>query len=116
MELSWVCVGNKVNSFLKQSIPKEDFEVIVVDDGSTDNTISMLSKMKDDKTLNISIASQDHKGPGEARNYGMALAKGKYFVFIDSDCIADTNWLLSYKEEVEKKAEEAASGLASLFG
>ncbi|MBN1639345.1 MAG: glycosyltransferase, partial [Ignavibacteriales bacterium] len=45
---------------------------------------------------------QEHKGPGEARNLGMANASGKYYVFIDSDCIADESWLLEIKKSVEE--------------
>jgi len=92
-----------LNSLSKQTIPHNQFEVIIVDDGSTDNTKEVIESIKSRSDLNIRTLYQDHKGPGEARNLGMKNAKGKYFVFIDSDCIADVNWLSAYQKEVEKK-------------
>ena len=92
-----------LNSLSKQTIPHNHFEVLIVDDGSTDNTKDVIESIKSRSDLNIRTLYQDHKGPGEARNLGMKNAKGKYFVFIDSDCIADNNWLAAYKQEVEQK-------------
>jgi len=89
-----------LNSLSKQTIPVSEFEVLVVDDGSQDNTAELVESFKDKTTLNINYIQQDHKGPGEARNLGMRKAKGNYFIFIDSDCIADSNWLSAYKKAV----------------
>lgn len=90
-----------LDSFEKQSIPKMDFEVIIVDDGSTDNTEKIINDYIANQKINISFIKQNHKGPGEARNLGMQNAKGNYFLFIDSDCIADENWLLAYKDAIK---------------
>jgi glycosyltransferase involved in cell wall biosynthesis len=92
-----------LDSLSKQTIPHNNFEIIIVDDGSTDNTKEVIESIKSKFDLNIRTLYQNHKGPGEARNLGMKNAKGKYFVFIDSDCIADKNWLSAYKKEVEQK-------------
>jgi len=93
-------LGELLDSLGKQNIDIKDFEVIIVDDGSNDNTEDTINKFKQNTKLNITLIRQNHKGPGEARNLGMQNAKGKYFVFIDSDCIADKNWLNAYKLEV----------------
>ncbi|PID58416.1 MAG: hypothetical protein CR986_07875 [Ignavibacteriae bacterium] len=92
-----------LESLINQSIPKEKFEVIVVDDGSNDNTLQLLENIKNNYPLTLRVLEQNHKGPGEARNFGMENAKGKYFIFIDSDCIADKNWLAAYKKALDKK-------------
>jgi glycosyltransferase involved in cell wall biosynthesis len=92
-----------LKSLAKQKLPFNEFEIIIVDDGSTDNTKEVIEEFKNKFDLNIKIFFQSHKGPGEARNLGMKNAKGKYFVFVDSDCIADSDWLSAYKREVEKK-------------
>ncbi|MBZ0181898.1 MAG: glycosyltransferase [Melioribacteraceae bacterium] len=91
-----------LDSLEKQTINKNDFQVIIVDDGSTDNTNEVIRKFTGNNKINISFLKQDHKGPGEARNLGMEYAEGKYFLFIDSDCIADENWLKAYKNAVKE--------------
>ena len=92
-----------LDSLSAQTIPHNEFEIIIVDDGSTDNTKEVIESIKSKSDLNIKTLYQNHKGPGEARNLGMENAKGKYFIFIDSHCIADNNWLAAYKKEVEQK-------------
>jgi len=95
-----------LKSLKQQTLSPEEYEIIIVDDGSTDNTLELVESIKTGSSLNISFFRQNHKGPGEARNLGMEKAKGKYFIFIDSDCIADPNWLNAYK--IRLSDEEAA--------
>lgn len=61
-----------------------DFEVICVDDGSTDNSLDILALYK-----NITVIKQTNKGSGVARNTGLQQAKGEYVLFMDSD-----DWLV----------------------
>lgn len=99
-------VSELLNSLANQTIADSLFEILIVDDGSTDNTEEVINNTKTKSALNITFLKQNHKGPGEARNFGMKEAKGEYFLFIDSDCIADENWLTAYKiklEELESK-------------
>lgn len=62
----------------------ENYEIIVINDGSTDNTKLVAEKLasKDNK---IKIINQENKGAGEARNVGVKNAKGEYIVFLDPD-------------------------------
>lgn len=69
-----------VESVLHQTYP--DIEVIIVDDGSTDSTLSMLNSIDDDRLI---IIHQDHKGACAARNKGIEVARGQYIAFHDSD-------------------------------
>ncbi len=80
-------IVNCILSLKKQIYPQ--FEVIVVNDGSTDNTEKILEKIK-----GIEIISQKNRGSGAARNVGAKKARGDILVFTDSDCeIRDKFWL-----------------------
>lgn len=59
-----------------------DLEVIVVDDGSTDNTVEVLQAVEDPRLV---IVQQQNAGPAAARNHGMRRATGNYIAFLDSD-------------------------------
>ncbi|MCX6799370.1 MAG: glycosyltransferase [Candidatus Diapherotrites archaeon] len=65
-----------------------EFEIIVVDDGSTDSTIRIAGEFK-----KVRVVKQKHAGPAVGRDNGAKHAKGGIIIFVDSDCIADKNWL-----------------------
>ncbi len=75
----WPMVGEAVDSVLAQSY--RDFELIVVDDGSTDETADQLSRYP----FAIRLVSRPRKGVAAARNFGVSLATGRYIAFLDSD-------------------------------
>ena len=74
-------IKKSIDSVLHQTY--EDFELIIVDDGSTDGTKQLIDEYEDDR---IKYYSYEHnKGVVYARNYGMKMAKGDYIAFQDSD-------------------------------
>lgn len=73
-----------LTSIYNQGIDESLYEVIVVDDGSTDGTFNLLNNRKD-KHNNLIIATQNNQGVSAARNRGMSLANGEYLWFVDSD-------------------------------
>jgi len=77
----WI-IKEAVDSILAQTFCA--FELVVVDDGSTDNTLEILSGYKKDR---IRIIQQDNKGVGAARNRGATASTGQYIAFLDSDDI-----------------------------
>lgn len=84
------------------SINIDDMEVIVVDDGSTDNSILKVKEIEDSR---IKIISQKNKGLSGARNKGLDLAKGKYIYFIDSDDFIQNPEALTNMIEMAEKNE-----------
>lgn len=90
-----------LNSLLTQDISMNEFEIILVDDGSSDKSTE-ISQFYTRNYSNVSFYYQEHVGVGGARNFGGRMAKGKYFFFVDSDDYIQTNSLgtiLSYAEE-----------------
>lgn len=72
-------IGGAIQSVLDQTY--QDFEIIVVDDGSTDNTQETLEPFQS----RIRYFHQENQGPSSARNTGIKRAEGKYIAFLDSD-------------------------------
>lgn len=70
---------------------KDPFEIVIIEDGST-NTSEQIAKSFKTK-LKISYYFKENSGPGDSRNYGMARAKGNYFIILDSDCILPKKYL-----------------------
>lgn len=73
-----------IRSCEAQNIPKDEYEVIVVNDGATDNSLQMVEEVARDYE-NITIINQSNAGLSAARNTGMAHAHGEYYMFVDSD-------------------------------
>ena len=89
-----------INSVLKQSY--QDFEIICIDDASTDDSLEILEYFAK-KDSRIKIIKQDfNQGPGHSRNCGLNVAKGKYIFFLDGDDWIDFNTF----EVLIKKADE----------
>ena len=92
----------------KQSAPKTEFEVTVADDGSTDETLEMLSRFKAQTELNLKWTSIPNSGPGNARNAGVAKSAGSWIGFIDADVIPDIDWVKNAIQLIQQKPDAGA--------
>ena len=93
-----------IESINKQTLDHEYFEMIISDDGSTDDTHEKIKKWIKLVGFKLEYISQNNLGPGTARNHGVESSTGELIVFIDSDCEADENWLrIIYDSYMEKK-------------
>ncbi len=85
-----------------------DFEVVIVEDGSTLPSDTVVSKYKN--KLNITYLSKENTGPGDSRNYGMKHAKGNYFIILDSDCILPKHYLTAVNNSLAKEYVDCFGG------
>ena len=79
-------------SCLRQDISSDEYEILCIDDGSTDSSGEMLRQFADEYH-NIRVFTADHQGVSHARNIGLDHAKGKYIWFVDSDDVIRYNIL-----------------------
>ena len=91
-------IGNCLNSLKKQRY--KNFEIIVVDDGSTDNTKKIVKIYK-----NIRLIKGEHKGPGFSRNLGARRARGQILVFVDADMMFRKDYIKNLIKPITKNKE-----------
>ena len=84
-------------SLVTQSL--KDFEWLVVDDGSTDNTEELINKFVSDNKVKICYFKQENGGKHRAINRGAAMAQGDYFLIVDSDDYLTSDAVESIKRE-----------------
>jgi len=90
-----------------------DFELIVINDGSTDDSEQMIKSLNDTR---INYYYQGNKGVSAARNYGLTFSNGEYIVFFDSDDLMTDDFLNSRIESLNKKPErDYVCGLVNKF-
>src|SRR5664280_106059 len=73
-----------LRSLLEQDLDPNDYEIIVVDDGSSDRT-QIIAEELSLRYPQITVHSQENQGPSAARNAGIHIARGKYIYFVDGD-------------------------------
>jgi cellulose synthase/poly-beta-1,6-N-acetylglucosamine synthase-like glycosyltransferase len=78
-----------LTSLQRQSFPREQMEVIVADNGSTDETCLILRE----EFPSVRVVKAAKRGSGNARNAALAASSGRLICTIDADCVADENWL-----------------------
>jgi glycosyltransferase involved in cell wall biosynthesis len=96
---------------LLESLTKQDFtdfEVLVIEDGSTIKSDVIVEKYKD--LLNVHYFFKENTGAGASRNYGMEKASGNYFIILDSDVIVPTQYLFEVKEGLTRSFTDAFGG------
>lgn len=80
-----------LESLARLDYPHDKFEVIVIDDGSDTPLQPVVGGFLNQ--INVTLLTQPHAGPADARNAGAEKAKGEFLVFTDDDCVPASNWL-----------------------
>lgn len=93
-------INNCLDSIETQTY--QSFEIIVIDDGSSDDTPNILNKIASENSR-LTYKTIKNSGPGEARNNGIRLAKGEYLIFIDVDDYLKEDFLENYVSILEQK-------------
>ena len=93
---------------LVQTDYKEDFELVIIEDGSNLTCENVIDSFK--SKLNISYYIKENTGPGDSRNYGMKKAKGDYFLIFDSDCIIPKSYLSEVSKQLKQEYVDCFGG------
>ena len=80
-------IGACLDALLQQTAPRESYEIIVVDDGSTDTTRQVA------ESRSVRVLAQSNRGAAAARNLGAQHACGDILLFIDADSVPDARWI-----------------------
>ncbi len=99
-------LGECLDALRKQTVPREAYEVIVVDDGSTDETHLVA------QSGGARVIRQDNSGPAAGRNAGIATSKGDLILFTDADCVPAADWI---ERMVEPLADPEISGSKGVY-
>lgn len=102
-------VERAIESVLEQSMT--DFELIVVDDGSTDDSVERLSAIDDPR---LRVIEQENRGVCAARNTGIEAATAGFVTWLDSDDLAEQGWLAFFVEAKSDGAMLASCGIRSI--
>lgn len=99
-----------VDALLDQTYPVDAFELIFVDNGSTDGSVQYL------ETRGVHVAVRDEvQSSYHARNHGVRLARGDVYAFIDSDCIPQSQWLERGINSLRQRNLDLAAGQVQFF-
>lgn len=87
---------------------EHDFEVVIVEDGSSVSSEDVVKSYKD--KLDITYYFKANSGPGDSRNFGMRHAKGDYFIIFDSDCIIPPGYLKEVRSALDNNFTDCFGG------
>jgi glycosyltransferase involved in cell wall biosynthesis len=100
-------IDELLESLTKQDF-SDDFEVLIIEDGSTIKSDTIVEKYK--YKLNIKYFFKENTGAGASRNFGMQRASGNYFIILDSDVIVPLQYLSEVKKALENHFTDAFGG------
>ncbi len=96
-------ISETLRSLLDQTA--RDFEIVVVDDGSTDKTPEICHRFKENSPVPIRVFTQQNRRISAARNLGIIKAEGKYVIFLDADDLAENEFVEKLVRAAEKDPE-----------
>ena len=108
-------LGKNIPGLLNQSYPKSKYEILIIDNASTDNTKGIIENLIIIDPLNIFYLFEPTPGSNFARNTGASKSRGDVLVFLDDDAYADSSWLFFLsKPFIDNKRVVGACGKIEL--
>jgi glycosyltransferase involved in cell wall biosynthesis len=101
-------LADHLESMTRVRYPAERYELIVVDDGGPGSLDGVVAPFR--ASLPVTLIRQDHRGPGPARNAGVARARGRYLVFTADDCQPAVDWLTALERRLVAHADAMIGG------
>ena len=98
-------IGQCIEALLEQDLPTEQYEVIVVDNASTDRTPEIIRSYE-----RVKYQREATQGPAAARNRGVAIAQGDVIAFTDADCVPLPQWLRSIVAPIDQGNLDVCGG------
>jgi glycosyltransferase involved in cell wall biosynthesis len=105
------CILDLLRALDEQTLERDRFEVVVVDDGSTDRTPELVSAWVSADPARRRIVRGEGRGPAAARNAGIREVRSAWIAFTDSDTIPDPTWLEAALEAVARLGVQALEGV-----
>lgn len=105
-------IEETLNSVINSDFNKKEYEIIIVDNNSSDNSVQIISNLiKKYKDIDIKlIRSKRNLGFSKGNNLGIKQAKGRYLILLNNDCIVSKQWLKELVESADKNKDIFAVG------
>lgn len=107
-------LSETMDSIFLQTMNNSEYEVIVINDGSSDNTLSILNSYKKNYS-NLIIIDKENGGPSSARNAGLDIAQGEYVFFFDADDLLEPDALSTMYDTISEKHSDLLIGKYDIF-
>jgi glycosyltransferase involved in cell wall biosynthesis len=103
-------LAETIESIKRNDFPKSEFEIIIVNDNSSDDTEEIVKRLvRGCKNIKY-LRNAKNLGPAGARNRGIKISRGEFVFFTDDDCIVPKNWIKTYASFFEKHKNVAGIG------
>ena len=106
-------IEEQLESLLSQTL--ENIEIILIDDGSTDNTLKVVSAIGDKNKDKVTVVTKDNGGASSARNIGLSIFRGEYLFFADSDDVVPNQALEFLYKAAVKHSVDIVTGRSVSF-
>ena len=104
-------IGPLLESIAKNDYPKNDYEILLVDNNCTDNTRAVYQSFSDThKDINFRYVVEPEQGLSAARNKGIKESKGDIIIYVDDDALVDSNYISSYADHLANNPNTMAAG------